>query len=301
MMKVHNIKSVLQMKKLAAIIALAIWAATAGAQVLWKVSGNGLEKPSYILGTHHAAPHGLTDSIEGFAQAFQSCTQVYGEVMFDSLMMPQVATAMAQEMMCPPDSTISKLLTAKQYARLDSALKTSLGVGAQQLEMFKPAAISAQLAMALAMKEFPDMQQQEQLDMTIQSKAKENGKKLGALETVMFQTELLYGTPISQQAKELAEGLDQIEKLPEITWQMAEAYRKQDIDKLLEVIKMESHDSPEYLERILYSRNRNWAAQLKNIMAAAPTFFAVGAGHLPGDKGLLALLKEAGYKVEPVK
>lgn len=289
------------MKKLAAIIALAIWAATAGAQVLWKVSGNGLEKPSYILGTHHAAPHGLTDSIEGFAQAFQSCTQVYGEVMFDSLMMPQVATAMAQEMMCPPDSTISKLLTAKQYARLDSALKTSLGVGAQQLEMFKPAAISAQLAMALAMKEFPDMQQQEQLDMTIQSKAKESGKKLGALETVMFQTELLYGTPISQQAKELAEGLDQIEKLPEITWQMAEAYRKQDIDKLLEVIKMESHDSPEYLERILYSRNRNWTAQLKDIMAAAPTFFAVGAGHLPGDKGLLALLKEAGYKVEPVK
>lgn len=289
------------MKKLAAIIALAIWAATVGAQVLWKVSGNGLEKPSYILGTHHAAPHGLTDSIEGFAQAFQSCTQVYGEVMFDSLMMPQVATAMAQEMMCPPDSTISKLLTAKQYARLDSALKTSLGVGAQQLEMFKPAAISAQLAMALAMKEFPDMQQQEQLDMTIQSKAKESGKKLGALETVMFQTELLYGTPISQQAKELAEGLDQIEKLPEITWQMAEAYRKQYIDKLLEVIKMESHDSPEYLERILYSRNRNWAAQLKSIMAAAPTFFAVGAGHLPGDKGLLALLKEAGYKVEPVK
>lgn len=301
MTKVHNIKSVLQMKKLAAIIALAIWAATAGAQVLWKVSGNGLEKPSYILGTHHAAPHGLTDSIEGFAQAFQSCTQVYGEVMFDSLMMPQVATAMAQEMMCPPDSTISKLLTAKQYARLDSALKTSLGVGAQQLEMFKPAAISAQLAMALAMKEFPDMQQQEQLDMTIQSKAKESGKKLGALETVMFQTELLYGTPISQQAKELAEGLDQIEKLPEITWQMAEAYRKQDIDKLLEVIKMESHDSPEYLERILYSRNRNWAEQLKSIMATAPTFFAVGAGHLPGDKGLLALLKEAGYKVEPVK
>lgn len=289
------------MKKLAAIIALAIWAATAGAQVLWKVSGNGLEKPSYILGTHHAAPHGLTDSIEGFAQAFQSCTQVYGEVMFDSLMMPQVATAMAQEMMCPPDSTISKLLTAKQYARLDSALKTSLGVGAQQLEMFKPAAISAQLAMALAMKEFPDMQQQEQLDMTIQSKAKESGKKLGALETVMFQTEMLYGTPISQQAKELAEGLDQIEKLPEITWQMAEAYRKQDIDKLLEVIKMESHDSPEYLERILYSRNRNWAALLKSIMTAAPTFFAVGAGHLPGDKGLLALLKEAGYKVEPVK
>lgn len=289
------------MKKLAAIIALAIWAATAGAQVLWKVSGNGLEKPSYILGTHHAAPHGLTDSIEGFAQAFQSCTQVYGEVMFDSLMMPQVATAMAQQMMCPPDSTISKLLTAKQYARLDSAMQTSLGIGAQQLEMLKPAAISAQLAMALAMKEFPDMQQQEQLDMTVQSKAKESGKKLGALETVMFQTELLYGTPISQQAKELAEGLDQIEKLPEITWQMAEAYRKQDIDKLLEVIKSESHDSPEYLERILYSRNRNWAAQMKGIMATAPTFFAVGAGHLPGDKGLLALLKEAGYKVEPVK
>jgi uncharacterized protein YbaP (TraB family) len=52
---------------------------------------------------------------------------------------------------------------------------------------------------------------------------------------------------------------------------------------------------------MIYNRNKAWSEKLPAIMKTAPTFIAVGALHLPGDKGLLNLLKKQGYTVEPVK
>ena len=51
---------------------------------------------------------------------------------------------------------------------------------------------------------------------------------------------------------------------------------------------------------LLYNRNRNWVKQLKTIMQTEPVFVAVGAGHLVGTRGLIALLKKEGYKVKPL-
>jgi uncharacterized protein YbaP (TraB family) len=51
----------------------------------------------------------------------------------------------------------------------------------------------------------------------------------------------------------------------------------------------------------LYDRNANWAKKLENLLPEKGLVIAVGAGHLPGKKGVINLLREAGYKVEPVR
>jgi uncharacterized protein YbaP (TraB family) len=56
----------------------------------------------------------------------------------------------------------------------------------------------------------------------------------------------------------------------------------------------------EHEDILLYNRNMNWVKQLKTIMKAESVFVAVGAGHLVGTKGLIALLKKEGYKVRPL-
>lgn len=289
------------MKRIASVLIFALWAVTAGAQLLWKISGNGLEYSSYIFGTHHAAPPSMTDEIDGFADAFDACTRVYGELLFESLSDPEVSMSMAREMMCPPDSTVSSLLAPEHYAVLDSVMRSMMGVGAKQLDMLKPAAISAQLAMLMAAKEFPGMKGEEQLDMAIQNRAKEKGKMTGALETVEFQSELLYGTPIIRQAEDLSESLEQLDEMPEVTREMAEAYRNKDLDRLLLITEREAGSDTDFMERTVYGRNRDWVEKMKDIMAEGSTFFAVGAAHLPGEKGVLALLRQAGYTVEPVE
>ena len=55
------------------------------------------------------------------------------------------------------------------------------------------------------------------------------------------------------------------------------------------------------MAQLLYDRNHNWVAQMPAIMQAAPTLFVIGAGHLPGEQGLLALLKAQGYTMEPMQ
>jgi uncharacterized protein YbaP (TraB family) len=75
-------------------------------------------------------------------------------------------------------------------------------------------------------------------------------------------------------------------------------YLKQDLAGLWELMQKDSE--PEELEKLVYGRNRNWVSQMKDIMPQTPTMFVVGAGHLPGEQGLIKLLEQEGYKLEPV-
>ena len=69
------------------------------AQLLWKISGNGLEQPSYLMGTHHLAPLSITDSIAGFKEAFTASQQVIGELVMSEVQTPEVMQIMQQAMM----------------------------------------------------------------------------------------------------------------------------------------------------------------------------------------------------------
>ena len=99
------------MKKTFALLLLLCLALGAQAQLLWKISGNGLERPSYIVGTHHLAPLSVKDSLKTLPQAIEQTNQVYGEVVMDDMMKPETMQAMQQAMMLPADTTLRSLLT----------------------------------------------------------------------------------------------------------------------------------------------------------------------------------------------
>ena len=83
------------------------------------------------------------------------------------------------------------------------------------------------------------------------------------------------------------------------------AYFSQDLDALLDLDAEEKEgpcaSDPEDNERLVFERNANWVKAMPDIMRQAPTFFAVGAAHLCGDRGVLRMLEKEGYKVEGVK
>ncbi|HWJ90604.1 MAG TPA: TraB/GumN family protein [Flavisolibacter sp.] len=82
---------------------------------------------------------------------------------------------------------------------------------------------------------------------------------------------------------------------------LTDAYRMQELDKMDELTKKEDMGMQNFTDMLLYNRNANWAKKLEGLMAKNSLVVAVGAGHLPGDKGVISLLRKAGYKVEPVK
>ena len=111
---------------------------SANAQLLWKVSGNGLNQPSYIIGTHHLAPFSIMDSIAGLQKAMKETQQVYGELKMSEMQSPVTMQKMQQVMMIANDSTLSTLLspedfaTAKPDARFKRSPQTETCIPAEQ-------------------------------------------------------------------------------------------------------------------------------------------------------------------------
>ena len=87
--------------------------------------------------------------------------------------------------------------------------------------------------------------------------------------------------------------------------EMSKAYFALDINKLKELMDEKENNqcdsTPAENDAIFGKRNRDWLTKMPAIMSAKSTLFHVGAGHLPGDEGVLKLLTNAGYTVEAVK
>ena len=106
--------------------------------------------------------------------------------------------------------------------------------------------------------------------------------------------------PIKTQAKILVETVTDWNKGKAELKGMMDAYVAGNLDLLYKL--MSESESSEMLNQaeLIDARNKNWAKEMPAIMKANSVFFAVGAGHLPGKMGVLALLKAKGYKVTPV-
>ena len=287
-------------------------AVTVQAQLLWKVTGNGLQKPSYIIGTYHFAPTSFTDSIKGLKEALEASEQVYGEIVMADMMKPENMTKMQAAMMLPEGQTIEKLYTAEEMARINAMLKSLIGMDitnpmvAQQLGNFTPQALQTQLEVLMYLKGHTEFDPNRSFDGYFQQEATAKGKPVGAFETVDFQIETLYKSMSMERQKQLLLCLaDNLEFNEEQTENVVKAFFAQDLDGIEKAMDAKLNNTcdgtPEEKETLIYARNDNWTKQMPEIMKQKSTLFAVGAGHLPGERGVLAQLRKAGYTVEGVK
>lgn len=290
-------------KSLLIMAMVAVIATAAHSQLLWKVTYNNSGKTSYIFGTHHFAPLSLLDSIKGLDAALQNADKVYGELDMQAAMDPSALMGMQQMMMAPADSTIDKVLTTKQLADLNMAWAKygTDQIPLNALYVLKPAGLSTQLAALMSAKVLPDINVGQGIDNELQVRARKAGKQVAGLETMEFQTNMLLGDPISKQAEDLVETIEDIDAEAGKLVRLTNAYLAQNY-KDIETICAESVlKNPESAEKMIISRNNNWMKQLEPEMKNTNLLVVVGAGHLVGDKGILNQLKKAGYTVTPVK
>lgn len=294
------------MKKILGILLFIGLALNANAQLLWKISGNGQEKPSYILGTHHLAPLSIKDSIAGLPQAVDGTTQVYGEVVMTEMASPETMQSMQQMMTIAGDTTLQMLFTPEQYEVVSKAVKENLMADVAMFGKYKPAVLTQQLTLLLCMKHLGGFNPQEQLDTYFQQQAMQSGKKVGGLESIQSQMDILFkDQSLQRQANLLYCLVSDIDKAMDQTKRLNNAYKAQNLDEVLKLTEERDGTScdpqPGEMEALLDNRNKAWIDKMPTIMKDAPTLFVVGAAHLPGTNGVLNLLKEKGYTVEPMK
>lgn len=277
-------------------------AASASGQVLYKIEGNGLQSPSYVFGTHHVAPLTVAQQF-GAIEPFNAATQIVGEI---DMTQDQMALAMALQphMMAPADSTLSKVISPEDMEAISVEFKKWApmpGMELSMLEGMKPMVVSSMAVVGMCAELMPDFDSQAQLDSWFQTTGKAAGKTIIPLETAEQQATLLYDfTPVSVQAEALVDLLKDPENAMELTKTLSDAYVKQDLKAMYDLsMKDESH--PEFMEAMLDKRNADWLSKLPAIFEQGPTFVAVGALHLAGEKGVIEGLRKAGYTVTPIE
>jgi uncharacterized protein YbaP (TraB family) len=280
--------------------------------LLYRISGKDLKAPSYIVGTYHLAPGTFADSIPGLKDALASCKQMYGELdMRDALKNPEKKAEMENMQFLPEGKTLTSLLSKEQLDRLNALMRETLGADLSnpamaQIDKMTPMTLATTLTMFAYMKKMPRFNPMDLIDAHLQTMAEQQGLEIRGFETVEFQLKVLYGSPLEEQVNDLMCMVDNFKDGIEMAEFVTAAYFSQDLDMLLELETEDQEEGPcasdpEENERLVYDRNRDWVKHMPEIMGEAPTFFAVGAAHLVGDKGVLRLLEEKGYKVEGVK
>ncbi len=300
------------MKKILLLAALiAGFACNTQAQILYRISGKGLESPSYIVGTYHLAPSSFADSIPGMKTAIEGTQQVCGELDLMDAFKPENTARLMKARMLPEGVTLSSLLTAEQLERLNALLLEVMGSNlkdeafAAQVENITPVALSTTLSLTAYMKEMPSFNPMDLIDNYFQTLALQNDKSVKGFETVDFQMGVLYDVPLEKQVDDLMCLVDNFEEAQKMANRITTSYFTQNLQQIDEVLEEESEmncgTTEEDEETLIYNRNRNWVEMMPEMMAEQPTLFVVGAAHLCGEKGVLKLLEGAGYTVEGVK
>lgn len=300
------------MKKFLLILLLAAVVLPSSAQLLYRISGNGLQKDSYVIGTYHLADASFVDKIPGAREALNSAEQVYGELAMDVTTNPDSMAVMQQMMMLPEGQTLKNVLTEEQLGAVDACFENVLGMKLTNPMMFMqmgkmtPAGISQTLALMVFMKKHAgEFNIQNGIDSYFQTEGARQGKYVGGLETMAFQMSVLFGDSMEDQVKSLMCLVDNMEFSEMQAEELTKAYYAQDFDALMKVFneKMgnDCDGSEDDMDKTVYNRNDNWIKQMPAIMKEHSTFFAFGAAHLGNERGLIAQLRKLGYSVEPVK
>jgi uncharacterized protein YbaP (TraB family) len=265
--------------------------------LLWKISGHGLDKPSYLFGTIHLLCEEdamLSDSLK---KAIRRCDNVYLEVDINDLF--EMIGAMSQ-MTMRDDTTLADLLSKADYEKVKNYFESKGSMlPFSMLEKFKPIFAASTLEGSSLPCDAPVMMEQ-----LISKEAQQNEKQIKGLETMLYQASVLDSIPYKFQAMQLVSYIDSANKGVDADKEfkeMLEAYKDQDLGKLEELMKESDLGMSSYTDILLYNRNRNWVKKLKNLLPHKSLVIAVGAGHLPGEMGVISLLRKEGYTVTPVQ
>jgi uncharacterized protein YbaP (TraB family) len=284
--------------------------------ILWRISGNGLTKPSYIFGTNHVFSEKILDSIPGFYKVFDSVESVVGEVNLvdakSSLEAIKYFSSPSAKM--PIDTTYRDILSKKDLQLVDSFFLQYLHCKSNRVYI-RPNIANTFIALMILQKYMPKayLNINGTLDGYIRNKAITDGKEVDGLESFDEQMKIAYGkgSNLKAEAKMLINFIDFLPDYCESFKQTIRAYQNQDLNAIKEnydkkintgfKLEEDSIRNKTRSDELLKNRNLRWMKKLDNLINKKPTLIEVGVMHLVGEYGLINQFRILGYNVNPVR
>jgi uncharacterized protein YbaP (TraB family) len=256
------------------------------AQLLYRISGNGLKKDSYVFGTIHTMPKEDFEMPKKVMDALKSCEMIALEIDMNMTMSEKIE--LAKKTLLPNGETLKDYMSDSSYTKLKSYCMDSLSWKESKFEQYshmKPFFFSSVVLQEKIGK-------QKSFEMEFDKLAKKYKMPLIGLETVMYQMETIDRISIKDQLP----FMDDFSNMSEFDV-LFKLYEQEDINGLYKMIAEETDMLPEFNHWFLDVRNANWIPVIEKQIRKEATFIAVGAGHLSGTNGVLELLKKQGYSV----
>lgn len=265
----------------------------AGKGLLWEISGNGLSQPSYVFGTIHLICPDKFFVSKSTEEKFKAAQQVFLEIDMDD---PQIMMKTQKLMMSSDGKKLKDIMNESDYKIFSEYFKKNVGM---DVTMFGPA--KPFLYMSVAMMKSIGCPMPKSYEEYFVKEAKTEKKEILGLETIEDQIAVMDKASTEQQVDWLMEMVKETENDNETYKQMIDLYTKQDVEALTKMISEKMVGMKGMEEEMLDKRNQNWIPIIEQNIKQKSTFFAVGAGHLGGEKGVLKLLRDKGYTLKSME
>lgn len=257
-------------------------------RLLWEIQPPVDMAPSYLLGTMHVKDDQAFRGFERLLDYLEACSAFAAEFNFEEADPTQFTQAAA----LPPAQQFHRHLSPKVYQKLDQIVQRELGAPLHAFHALSPMLLINQLSEAQLGTERPQA-----LDQALYAEAVTRQKQLLGLETFNEQLAVLGQIQLPEQYRSLKGIATHFKRFRRSIHAATAAYLQGDIRLLLK----QSQRSIGSMRRVLlYERNRRMAARFAAFSREQTLFGAIGAAHLAGEKGVLRLLKQQGFRLRPV-
>lgn len=255
--------------------------------LLWRIEGNGLESPSYLFGTMHVKDARAFNFSDSVLLAIEKTDYFALELQPDS-MLNNIFNKYFED-----DEAFRHLFDDNEYQKLNDRFKEEKGFDLDKLNIKNPILIRSLLTPSSSK---PD-DKQTFVDAYLYGIAKTQQKEVFGLEKVEDQTDIFFGASRKEQKQELMEILESnTADYQRSLDYMTDVYSRGNIEEIQRMV--ERYD---IMDSIMIRRNRVMTNSMKRLMHQAPTFAAVGCAHLPGENGVIHMLRKEGYTVSKVE
>jgi uncharacterized protein YbaP (TraB family) len=257
----------------------------------WKATGKG--GTIYLMGSIHVMSPSFYPLNPALEAAFKDSDLLVEEVDMAEMLDPTAQMSMLSRGMLPSGQSLEKLLTPATLA----LVKKATGDLSGPLMRFKPWMLAIALQGMELMKAGFDPALG--LDQHFYEQAKAGAKPVQGLETIEYQISRFDGMTMEQQDRMLAETLKELETETAVVGKLGDAWKSGDVPAIERIALADLKSDPAMYERLLVERNRNWMPKIEALFARrGRALVVVGAAHMVGPDGLIAMLKAKGYTVE---
>lgn len=261
---------------------------------LWKIESK--TNTVYILGSVHFLKEENCPLDPAIENAFNESQVLVLEVNLDDFNTPQTQRSMLLASMCDPGNTLSQTLSQETFGLLRTRLEEN-GLKVEQFEMFKPWFLAVSVTATILQNAGFDPNFG--IEKYFFDKAKSSGKEILGLETVEYQIGLFDDMSPEVQDFLLYKTLLELDVIEEQVEELVRLWKAGDLEVIDSKLSEELTDNPQLNEKLIYERNRNWVPRIKAFVGKDKNVLVtVGAGHLGGEKGLVALLKKEVRRIE---